>query len=148
MSDYILSLERIAMSRVVSDSFEDSMRRIRRWYCRHFYTPLSIVEEMTDEELLVEYFEYLFEEMGEDDRQNKLKELCLTQEDKAAKKVAEDDFDKKLLEEMRKDLEKFESKKTDKLPKPKTKEEPIKKVENKPDISISFSEPEDMTGWD
>lgn len=149
MEDYILSLERIAMARVISDSYEDVMRRIRRWYARHYYTPLHLVENKPDEEVLIEYFEHNFEEMNEEERSSKIKELSLTKEQKQEKAVDEDSFDKKLLEEMRQDLEKFKAKAEKALSKPATKESSIKTVKQEPEISVKFSEsPEDMSGWE
>jgi hypothetical protein len=148
--DYILSLQRIAMARVESESYEDSMRRIRRWYSKTYFVPIKEVEEMTDEEVLVEYFEHAYEEMTPEERKDKIKELAETPEEKQERLRYEKEFEDRLMADMKKDLDKIMAKRAG-LPLPQPKLPPVPKKEKKEaEVAISFEEGslEDLKDWD
>ncbi len=155
MSEFHLALERIAMARVVSNQYEDTIRRIRRWYCKQYFVPLHLVDDISDEELIVEYYESKFEEMEPEERQAKIKQLLLTTEEVVEVEKANSDYDNKLLEEMRLEFEAFKAKKGVKSINKKESDheefqaKPIKETPKEPEISVSFDDtPEDMSGWD
>lgn len=154
LGDFHIALERIAMARVVSNDYEDTMRRIRRWYCKEFLVPLNLVADISDEELIVEYYEHNFENLEPEERIAKMKQLVLNPEEVKELQRASEDYDNKLLEEMRVQYEELKKKNKSLNTKIEDKDEefkskPIKEIAKEPDISISFDEtPEDMSGWD
>jgi len=139
------------MARVVSNTYEDTLRRVRRWYCKHYYVPLHLVEDITDEELLVEFFEHNFEEMDSEERVLKIKQLLLSPEEMKGVEKANSDYDAKLLAEMEKEFEEHKAKKAaaEGLPTPAAESKVIKEIAPEADISVSYDEtPEDISDWD
>lgn len=96
--DLYLALRLAAMQAVTEGKSEYSLRRIRRWYSERFHTPLADAEDIEDEVILQHYFEVHFEEMTEEERQDEIKELLETPEEKTHKARKKDIEDAEMFE--------------------------------------------------
>jgi predicted nuclease with TOPRIM domain len=71
-----------ALSDVINEPEEFIMRRIMAWYSQTYHTPLHVVEELPFLEILRWYYEDQYSDLGEYERQEKIKELLETEEDR------------------------------------------------------------------
>lgn len=138
--EYLENLQRIAMNSVENPTYEDWLRKVRRWFSKTYSTPILQVEDFEDEYVIIAYYENIFDEMDADERKNKIIELIQTAEDKKKKKVEDAQIDKELEEEMRKELEEIQAKKKNALSSPK-QQNAIKPKEVEEPIVFEFSDP-------
>jgi len=71
-----------AMRAVVSPTDEDCLRRIFRYYSTTFNTPLHVVSNLPLEDVLLAYFESVYENMSEEDLEEKKEYLLMTEEER------------------------------------------------------------------
>lgn len=69
---------------------EAHFRAICRWYSITFHTPLHLVEELPEDDVLVAYYEKTYEDMEDQEREDLLKALLETPEEKKRKALAKD----------------------------------------------------------
>lgn len=116
MIDYAL-LEAIqveAAHGVINNTDEYFIRNMCRWYSQTFSTPLHIVYTLPLIEIALHYFECEFKDMTEQEQQDHIANLLLTQEErKAARNEKEDQRQKEMLQE-KKFLEKAKREAEDK----------------------------------
>lgn len=91
--DPILAIRRAAMVAVHRETFEYRIREIQRWFSETFHTPLAAVEDMEFEYLCMHYFERTYRDMDAGEREDELRELCLT-EDQRIEKLRREEADK------------------------------------------------------
>ncbi len=76
------SIQHEAMQAVVDPDDEAWIRRVCRFYSRTFHTPLHLVRELPLEDVLLAYFEELFEGLSEEDREERIEFLLATPEER------------------------------------------------------------------
>ena len=89
--NYFDSLKLIALRAVMKPDGEATYRSICRWYSTTFHTPLHVVEELPQEDVLTAHFEATYEDMTEEERREVLSQLLETEEEKKAKRRAKDE---------------------------------------------------------
>lgn len=85
------ALQLLALRAVEKPDGEARLRGICRWYSKTFHTPLHVVEELDEDDVLTAYFESIYEEMEESERQDIMRQLLETDEQKAARARARDE---------------------------------------------------------
>lgn len=83
--DLFKALQLVCIKSVTQPDGEYKLRRILRWYSKTFYTPLHIVETLPLENILIAYFESIYEEMEEEERQEHIQLLLETDEQRKAR---------------------------------------------------------------
>lgn len=138
--DYLGDLQRIAMAAVESPTYDDFMRRIRRWFSKEFHVPLPQVDDLEDEYLLLNYFETQFEDLEPEERRNKILELIETEVERKARKTADQDFEDELLAEMEEEFKASKKAiKPDSLPQKNIKSKNPEPIEEDPEeVQIEF----------
>lgn len=106
--DFFDSIRLLALDAVTNPDGDATYRAICRWYSITFHTPLHVVEDLPQEDVLQAHFEHTYSEMSEEDRKETLAELLVTEEEKKVKKLAKDradaedyDFGQRMLEHER-----------------------------------------------
>ena len=68
--DRLRAIQIIALKEVLSDkqSQDFQLRSIFRWYSKTFHTPLHIVEELPEFDILQAYFEDQYEQLNQSDQ--------------------------------------------------------------------------------
>jgi hypothetical protein len=84
------ALKLLALRAVMKPDGDAHFRSICRWYSITFHTPLHMVEEIPEEDILIAYYEKTYEDMEDPERQELLKVLLETEEEKKAKARAKD----------------------------------------------------------
>jgi len=84
------ALKLLALRAVMKPDGEASYRSICRWYSTTFHTPLHLVDEIPEDEVLTAYFESTCENMEDPERQDLLSKLLETDEDRRRKALAKD----------------------------------------------------------
>lgn len=144
--EYIDNLQRIAMNSVENPTYEDWLRRIRRWFSKEYSTPLLQVEEFEDEYVILAYYEHIFEEMDPETRKNKILELVETPQEKKAREIKEEEIDAEIMKEMEAEFKEIQAKKQkaslgqgvkEKKPIPSPKEEKLEEP-----IVFEFTDPD------
>lgn len=80
------SLQQVAMQAAVAPDDDAWLRRIFRQYSKSFSTPLHLVSELPIEDVLLAVFEDMFENMDEEDRDERIAWLLKTPEERLADK--------------------------------------------------------------
>ena len=68
--DYIRSLQLLALEAIEMQDSDSFYRKVCRWYSKTFYTPLTTVEDMPTDQVLLTYYEETLSEMYEADDQD------------------------------------------------------------------------------
>lgn len=92
------AVQLIALRSVVKPDGDYFVRRICRWYSREFHTPLHEVEELPLDYVLTQYFESTFEDMEEDERQERIDKL-LEPEGKRRERIYQEELEEMEMEE-------------------------------------------------
>ena len=139
-----------------------TLRSIFRWYSKTFHTPLPQVEEIPIEEVLLTYYESMYEDLNEEERAQEMKTLLKTPEDLQAERRRKDaeradayDFMRFTAEEEKRkaeaekrrlaDLKPEEKRKFAKVPETALPKTPIKDLkETPPDIQMKFVNEDDF----
>lgn len=79
------ALKLLALRAVMKPDSDAHFRSICRWYSITFHTPLHLVDDLPEEDILVAYYEKTYEDMEDPDREELLKVLLETEEEKKAK---------------------------------------------------------------
>lgn len=88
--DPIETIRNKAMLDVIEGDFLYQYRRLCRWYSMKFHTPLPVVMEMPEDDVLQAFFECQFEEMGKAARRKLALEMTETEEETNERKQSED----------------------------------------------------------
>jgi len=83
-------LQLLALRAVMKPDGEARLRGICRWYSKTYNTPLHMVEDLPEDEVLTAYFETIYEEMDDEDRTRILEQLLETDEQKRERQRAKD----------------------------------------------------------
>lgn len=161
--DYYSALRLHAIRAVQKPDIDSNLRYIHRWYSKTFHTPLHVVADLDPEDILTAFYETTYEDMSEEDREQEIRELLETDEEKSARLRAKDEeradayeFAKHTAEEERrkedqkrlKDLELKEKRKFQQVPEaalPKPMTTAMKDLkELPPDIEMKFTSAEDF----
>jgi len=92
------ALKLLALRAVMKPDAEAQYRSICRWYSKTFHTPLHAVDELPEEDVLTAYFEDRYEDMEEAEREDALKSLLESKEDRKARQRAKDAEDAEAFE--------------------------------------------------
>ncbi len=85
------SLKLVALRNVIKQDGDDyNLRFIFRWFSEKFHVPLHLVERLPLHEVLLNYWERVYEEMKDEDRQKELAELIESEEERFARFIKED----------------------------------------------------------
>lgn len=84
------ALKLLALRAVMNPDGEASFRSICRWYSTTFHTPLHLVDDLPEDDVLLAYFESTYEDMEEDKREEVLQGLLETDEDRKKKALTKD----------------------------------------------------------
>ena len=84
------ALKLLALRAVMKPDGEASYRSICRWYSTTFHTPLHLVDELPEDDVLLAYFESTYEDMEEDKREEVLQGLLETDGDRKKRALAKD----------------------------------------------------------
>jgi len=118
-AEILKALRAIALAKAQKPDYEYSYRKICRWYSREFSTPLQAVYEMSEETVLMTYFEDVYERIVSDtdtdegvQRYEKLKDDILGKsEEEDAQHEAEDaKWEQEMIEEIRRSEEEAKKK--------------------------------------
>lgn len=96
-----------ALKAVESPSYEDTFRRIQRWYSEKYHVDITRMDTIPDEEVLQAWFEdrFLALKNSPDEKANEeyetLKRSILHRDDEAKEESEDDDWERKMLEEIR-----------------------------------------------
>ena len=128
--DYYKSLQCRALAAAIKPDREDWLKYVFRCYSKWFSTPLHLVPKLPLEDVLSAYYEELFEQMEEGDRQLHLERLTETDEEQEEReRIEEENSDDAFMETMGKEVEKDMENPTPKAKrlarKNKKKEEPV-----------------------
>lgn len=157
--DNISALQLVALRDVIKGSGDYNIRYIIRWYSKTFHTPLHVVEDLPIDDILQAFFEVRYEEMPDEMRHQEIVKLLETEEQKAARRKAEDEADaegaefaaqaeKQIVAKEAKKVQ-VEQKKADSFQKaadsipdlvPVTTERPPPDIKIHPDIKMTFVE--------
>jgi hypothetical protein len=145
--DFYKSIKLISLRNILFPTPEYRLRQIFRWYSKTFFTPLHEVPELPLEEILVAYFESVFEDMEEEEI-NKEKSLLLESEEDKYKRLMEEEQEeisirKFTTEAAKKDLQKQNKKKKDKIIKTEPEVKP-KLINNPEEVRIEFVDTDKM----
>lgn len=88
--DYFESLKLIALDNVIHEKGDYGLRHVFRWYSREFHTPLHVVENLPLEDIMTHYFECQYEDMEDHHRQEEIRNLLQTEEEKQRIKYERD----------------------------------------------------------
>jgi hypothetical protein len=91
--DLYESLQQQAMLAVVDPDDDAWLRRIFRFYSKHFATPLHLVPQLPLEDVLRAYFEELFASFDEEDREERIEWLLMTPEERLDSQDSEKTLD-------------------------------------------------------
>lgn len=84
------ALKLLALRAVMKPDSDAHFRSICRWYSITFHTPLHLVDDLPEEDVLVAYYEKTYEDMEDPEREELLKTLLETAEEKKRKALAKD----------------------------------------------------------
>jgi hypothetical protein len=87
--DLFEALQQRAMLGVVEPDDDAWLRRVFRHYSRAFSTPLHLVYELPLEDVLLAFFEDIFENMDEEDREERIEWLLMSENERAEHKDGE-----------------------------------------------------------
>jgi hypothetical protein len=79
------ALKLLALRAVMKPDADAHFRSICRWYSITFHTPLHLVDDLPEEDILTAYYERTYEEMEEPDREELLRVMLMTEEEKKIK---------------------------------------------------------------
>ncbi|MDE1868157.1 MAG: hypothetical protein KGI08_10675 [Thaumarchaeota archaeon] len=137
--EYFEALEINAMKSVINPDEEAKIRQILRWYSKTFHTPLHECYDLPFDEILTHYYEEIFTDMEDVERNAKLERLSMTEEEWELylknKQSEEDEFIKAAEEE----AEKIENKHLDKLQPLEKKPLELQERKEEPLIKMDFS---------
>lgn len=88
--DLVETIRNRAMLDVMEGGFLYQYRRICRWFSSKFYTPLPLVMDMPEEEVLQAFFETQFEDMSKRARRKMAVEMTETVEEAQERRAEED----------------------------------------------------------
>ena len=98
--DRLRAIQIIALKEVLSDkqSQDFQLRSIFRWYSKTFHTPLHIVEELPEFDILQAYFEDQYEQLNQSDQgqthiQKLIEDLSKTEEEVLLEEKRKDEDD-------------------------------------------------------
>ena len=80
--DLFEAIQQQAMLAVVESDDDAWLRRIFRFYSKHFATPLHLVPQLPLEDVLRAYFEELFDSLDEEDRVARIEWLLMSPEER------------------------------------------------------------------
>lgn len=89
--NYFKAMQVLSMKAVLQPDGEYLLRRIYRYYSTHFHTPLADVEKLPLETVLINYYEHVYENMEEGNRENIRARLAMTDEEIEAAKLNKED---------------------------------------------------------
>ncbi len=89
--DYVDGLRARALLAVLKPSSDDRYRHIFRWYSKTFHTPLHEVEDLPLDDILTAWFETIYEDMEDPERDEVLREMTTTAEQAVAASVADEE---------------------------------------------------------
>ena len=92
------ALKLLALRAVMKPDGEAHYKSICRWYSKTFHTPLHTVDELPEEDVLTAYFEDRYEDMEEAEREDALRGLLESEEDRRARQRAKDAEDAESFE--------------------------------------------------
>ena len=99
----------LALRSVEDPTFEDTFRRIQRWYSNQFHIPLDRIDTVPDEEIVRAWFEDRFTIMKNSPDEKvrgeyeMLKDSILFEKDEQAEASEDDEWEKQMLEEIKKE---------------------------------------------
>ena len=108
--DLIHGLRISALLAAIKPDDDAIIRRIYRWYSREFSTPLTEVENLPLEQVLLHYFEDVYEKMKPEDRHDLAVTLLETPEEKAIREAEEEKSEEEMMELAAQDNEKIKAK--------------------------------------
>lgn len=87
--DLYKDIQIMALADVINETDEFVMRRIMSWYSQTYHTPLHVVETLPFVEVLRWYYEDTFNDLGEFEREEKIRELTETDKDRETRELKE-----------------------------------------------------------
>jgi hypothetical protein len=147
MDNIIDVARKLALKSVVNPDFDTFRRKICRWYSKSFSTPLKEVEEdIVFFDVLMHYFEDLFEQLEDKDKQEQLKLAIETTEERSRREIKEDLEEQEFLEMAVKEEAERAKKSIDysKVAKQVKKDKLLKKTEDLPEIDIRIEDKVDL----
>jgi len=142
--EYFKALKLICLKSVLQPDGEYRIREIFRWYSKTFHTPLHEVGDLPLEDILIAYFESMYENMEEEMLEEHKKMLLESDEQRLKRELEEESEEiqtKKFMAEAEKQqIEKQKKKSKTKLTKETAPVKPsIKAVEEAPpEVKIQF----------
>lgn len=107
----VLDIVRIkAMRATIKPDEESWIRRIQRWYSREFSTPLHMVGELPLEEVLLHYFEEMYEKLKPEERHDLAIKIIETPEEKEVREAEERKSEEELIEMAKADNDRIQAK--------------------------------------
>jgi len=132
------AIQTIALNSVLKKTTESQLNHIFRWFSREFSTPLHLVEEMSLEYILTQYYEDCYENMTKEELEKERIDLSLDENDIIAREEEDDEFVETIKKQIKQASVPTPIASSVKNIHPITKEELEKELEQWKDIKMTF----------
>lgn len=105
--DLYESIQWKALKLIINPENEEFMNHVFRFYSKTFHTPLHIVRDLPLEDVLLAYYEELYVNMSEEEREETIHLLLLTPEERILENIVKKD--EEFLDNLNKSIEESET---------------------------------------